>query len=403
MLLRRGGARAGCAPIRARIDSPDHGPGRPTTTESVMKPTMLAFAMMALFALTACGGGGGGGGSSSAAQPSTPSRPIDDRYISDNGRFSATWDGMAISTGYRGGAYDMPSNATLPSPVPSRFVFEDALALAAVSGDRALTEGEVDIWIELPDRELWFDFQFPGTRLDPYFTGLVHNVRRTLTGWQWQDSEGQGSLIRTSSSNNAPTGIYGVERYDNSAGQEVNAAYFGKTTRSVTPPAPRGAPPNTDPTLPQPLPPPPAPGPIDWSFDSGNLSVAWDGMDISIGYARGSDDTPINAVVPPYVPSTLTFTGGSAWGAIAGDRTPARGDVDIVLSLSTRRMAFDFDFPGTRLDSPIFARQLTGWQWQDSDGAGSLIGDFVGVYGVESYDNSAGVEVQAAYRALADR
>ncbi len=363
-----------------------------------------AFAVVALFALTACGGGGGGGGGNTAArtQPGA-SEPVDWRYRSEDGHFSVEWDGMAMSYGYRGGSYDMPSNAALPSPVPDRLVFENGLALGAIAGDRALTQGEVDIWIEVPERELWFSFQFPGTRLNPYFGAEepIHNVRRTLTGWQWQDSEGRGSLIRRSATNNTPAGIYGVESYDNHAGEEVNTTYFGQISGGYS---------NTDPTSPQPLPPPP-PEPIDWSFDSsdGNLSVAWDGADISISYYRGGNDMPINAVFPSFVPDTLTFTNTSlAWGAIAGDRSPTFGSVDIALSVLNSRLAFDFEFPGTRLDSPVFTRDLTGWQWQDSDGAGSLTRTSptnnapVAIYGVESYDNSAGVEVQAAYQNVVD-
>ena len=121
---------------------------------------------------------------------------------------------------------------------------------------------------------------------------------------------------------------------------------------------------------------------------------------------------PTNAVFASYVPDTLTFTDGLAWGAIAGDRTPARGSVDIALSVPNRRIAFAFDFPGTRLDSSPFARQLTGWQWRDSNGAGFLTTPSANaphgiyspgsVYGVESYDNSAGVSVEAAYWSVAD-
>lgn len=77
--------------------------------------------------------------------------------------------------------------------------------------------------------------------------------------------------------------------------------------------------------------------------------------------AQGYVEMPTNAVLAP---DTLYFH-GSAWGAIAGDSTPARGNVESVLSVSvpTSTLTFDFDFPGTRLDSPVFARQLTGWQW----------------------------------------
>lgn len=180
-----------------------------------------------------------------------------------------------------------------------------------------------------------------------------------------------------------------------------------------TQPAP---PTNTDPTSPQPLPPPPAPAaPINWRYDfiSGNSHVAWDGVSMSISYERGREDIPTNAVVDSLVPSTVYFSDGLAWGAIAGDRTPTNGSVDIVLRVPTSTMTFDFDFPGTRLDSPVFARQLTGWQWQDSDGAGSFTDGTesarrgvsyapITVYGVESYDNSAGVAVEAAYWSVAD-
>lgn len=181
---------------------------------------------------------------------------------------------------------------------------------------------------------------------------------------------------------------------------------------------PSTPPTNTDPTSPQPLPPPPAPAaPIDWRSDltelGGGSYVTWDGAGMAISYYGGRRDMPTNAVFPSYVRDTLTFSDGLAWGAIAGDHRPAFGDVDIVLRVPTRTMTFDFDFPGTRLDSPIFARQLTGWQWQDSDGAGGLTRRIdtsrapisnapISVYGVESYDNSAGVEVQAAYYSVAD-
>ena len=172
-----------------------------------------------------------------------------------------------------------------------------------------------------------------------------------------------------------------------------------------TQPAP---PTNTDPTSPQPLPPPPEP--IDWRYDflDGESYVTWDGESMAMGFRRGREDMPINAVFPSFVPSTLTFSDGLAWGAIAGDRTATSGDVDIVLHVPTRRMTFSFDFPGTRLDSPNFARSLTGWQWQDSDGAGSLTWTNptnyapISVYGVEAYDNRAGQEVEAAYWSVAD-
>lgn len=167
---------------------------------------------------------------------------------------------------------------------------------------------------------------------------------------------------------------------------------------------------NTDPMSPQPLPPPPAPEPINWEYDDplDELSISWDGNSMTIDYLRGSENMPTNAVFPSFVPDTLTFTDGLAWGAIDGDRQPTFGSVDMVLRVPTRRMTYDFDFPGTRLDSPRFARQLTGWQWQDSDGVGSLIRTNptnnapVGVYGIEAYDNSLGVEVEAAYWNVVD-
>lgn len=123
---------------------------------------------------------------------------------------------------------------------------------------------------------------------------------------------------------------------------------------------------------------------------------------MAISYYGGRRNLASNAPIPSYVPATLAFENGLAWGAIAGDRTPAFEDVDIVLSITSRRMTFNFDFPGTRLDSSNFVRELTDWQWRDSDGAGAIAGDFVSVYGVEAYDNSAGVEVQAAYYAVAE-
>lgn len=178
---------------------------------------------------------------------------------------------------------------------------------------------------------------------------------------------------------------------------------------STPEPSTRPAPPtNTDPMSPQPLPPPPEP--INWRYDfvSSNSHVAWDGVNMSISYVRGSEDMPASAVFPSFVPNTLSFTDGLAWGAIAGDRRATGGSVDIVLNVPTRRLVFDFEFPGTRLDSPIFARDLTGWQWQDSDGAGALTytnpTNFapISIYGVEAYDNSAGVEVQAAYWSVVD-
>lgn len=184
-----------------------------------------------------------------------------------------------------------------------------------------------------------------------------------------------------------------------------------QTEPSTPEPSTRPAPPmNTDPMSPQPL---PAPEPIDWRRDltliGGGSYVSWDGANMAISYYGGREDMPINAVFPSYVPDTLTFSDGLAWGAISGDRTPAFGDVTIALSVSNRRLAFVFDFPGTRLDSSAFARDLNGWQWRDSDGAGSLTRSLttlsnapLGIYGVESYDNSAGVEVEAAYYSVVD-
>ena len=181
-------------------------------------------------------------------------------------------------------------------------------------------------------------------------------------------------------------------------------------------PEPRTPPANTDPSTPQPLPPPP-PEPIDWRSDltelGGGSYVTWDGANMAISYYGGRKDMPTNAVFPSFVPDTLIFPDGLAWGAIAGDRTPTFGSVDIALRVSTARMAFNFDFPGTRLDSPSFVRVLTGWQWQDSDGAGSLTRRIdtseapisnapIAIYGVESYDNSAGVAVEAAYYSVGD-
>lgn len=166
--------------------------------------------------------------------------------------------------------------------------------------------------------------------------------------------------------------------------------------------------PSTDPATPQPL---PAPEPIDWRHDflDGESYVTWDGESMAMGFRRGREDMPINAVFPSFVPSTLTFSDGLAWGAIAGDRAATLGSVDIVLRVPTRRMTFDFDFPGTRLDSAgLPVRYLSGWQWQDTDGAGSLTWTNptnyapISVYGVEAYDNRAGQEVEAAYWSVLD-
>ena len=133
---------------------------------------------------------------------------------------------------------------------------------------------------------------------------------------------------------------------------------------------------------------------------------------MSIRYRGGSWDMPANAVFPSFVPNRLTFS-GVAWGAIAGDRTPTDGDVDIILEIGglipeinnarSRWLFFDFDFPGTRLDGN-FANDISvlGWDWE----TGSLIGAPnnapIGIYGVEGYDNSAGVAVEAAYLANVD-
>ena len=386
-----------------------------------MKPAMqTAFVIMALFALTACGGGGGGGATPVAENPPTQAQPvaqpqptpqpstdpttpqplpapepIDWRYDFLDGESYVTWDGESMAMSYRRGREDLASRAPVPSYVPSTLTFTDGLAWGAIAGDRTATNGSVDIVLRVTTRTMTFDFDFPGTRLDS------PNFARRLTGWQWQDSDGAGSLTRGTGSN-APISVYGVEAYDNRTGQEVEAAYWSVAddgTYGEPQPTPQ---PSTDPTTPQPL---PAPEPIDWRYDflDGESYVTWDGESMAMSYRRGREDLASRAPVPSYVPSTLTFTDGLAWGAIAGDRTATNGSVDIVLRVTTRTMTFDFDFPGTRLDSPNFARRLTGWQWQDSDGAGSIYGDFIGVYGVEAYDNSAGVEVEAAYWSVADR
>ena len=171
---------------------------------------------------------------------------------------------------------------------------------------------------------------------------------------------------------------------------------------------------NTDPTSPQPLPPP---APIDWRYDMAGAGlagsyVAWDGASMSILVQWAGNyfvDMPTNAVLAPNVPDTLRFLPGRAWGAIAGDSAPMDGNAEIVLHVPTRILSFDFDFEGTRLDSGLISRGLTGWQWRDGNGAGSLITTRAsdnaplgthqpfGVYGVEGYDNSAGVRVEAAY------
>ena len=125
---------------------------------------------------------------------------------------------------------------------------------------------------------------------------------------------------------------------------------------------------------------------------------------------------------PSYVPGRLVFPDGIAWGAIAGDRAPTFGSVDIVLDApadsrapcgqATCWLSFDFDFPGTRLDpAGLYAVDISVQGWQSEryaltrriDTSRAPISNApISIYGVESYDNSAGVEVQAAYWAVGD-
>lgn len=160
-----------------------------------------------------------------------------------------------MSINFKVGREDISRDHQTYIHVDDTLTFSDGLAWGAIPFDNAPVSGVVDIVLDGLTGVLTFDFDFPGTRLDPASNptrrlsdtpGIVGNVPGFIEA-RWAHVDGAGSLIRASETNNTPIGVYGVEFYSNRGGAEVQAAYLAGEFEEPTPTAPEPAPPFTDP------------------------------------------------------------------------------------------------------------------------------------------------------------